>query len=258
VQSADILFLVTPKVKPYKLSRSTGTTAGTWRTSDGFEWALAEFPYKNGPYLGQQEDSVTGSTDTILEVSGGTPITAHTATTGKAFINENFGGATQQFAKNGAYKGYTGNYASLSYFQVKNHGLQEGMLITLSGGNELDGTGTFTADASNDQLTDSGHGLENGDQITFTTTGTLPAPLSTEKTYYIKDKSINSFKVALHVDGVAVDITNTGSGTHSYEAGPAPRNGTWTVRNPTANTFQIATSATADISVFHHVCSILR
>jgi hypothetical protein len=252
VQSADILFLVTPKVKPYKLSRSTGTTAGTWRTSDGFEWALAEFPYKNGPYLGQQEDSVTGSTDTVLEVSGGTPITSHTATTGKAFINENFGGATQQFAKNGAYKGYTGNYASLSYFQVKNHGLQEGMLITLSGGNELDGSGTFTADASNDHIIDNGHGLDNGTQITFTTTGTLPAPLSTEKTYYVRDSATNNFKVALHVDGVAVNITDTGTGTHSYEAGPAPRNGTWTVRNPTANTFQIATSATADISVFHH------
>ncbi len=252
VQSADILFLVTPKVKPYKLSRSTGTTAGTWRTSDGFEWALAEFPYKNGPYLGQQEDSVTGSTDTVLEVSGGTAITTHNAERGKAFINENFGGATQQFAKNGAYVGYTGNYASLSYFQVKNHGLQEGMLITLSGGNGLDGSGTFTVDTANDHISDSSHGLTDGDQITFTSTGTLPAPLSTEKTYYVRNSATNNFKVALHIDGAVVDITNTGSGTHSYEAGPAPRNGTWTVRNPTANTFQIATSATADISVFHH------
>lgn len=173
VQSADILFLVTPKVAPYKLSRSVGTTAGTWRTSDGFQWALEAFPYKNGPYLGQQEDSVTGSTDTVIDVSGGTAITAHTATTGKAFINENFGGATQQFAKNGAYEGYAGNFASLSYFQVKNHGLQEGMLITLSGG-------------------------------------------------------------------------NVSSTSH------IPRDGTWTVRNPTANTFQIATSATADISEFSH------
>lgn len=171
VQSADILFLVSPKVAPYKLSRSSGTTNGTWRTSDGFIWTLEEFPYKNGPYLGQQEDSVTGSTDTVIEVSGSTPVTAHTGTAGRAFINENFGGATQQFAKNGAYEGYAGNFASLSYFQVKNHGLQEGMLITLSGGN--------------------------------------------------------------------------GSGTSHI-----PRDGTWTVRNPTANTFQIATSATADISIF--------
>ena len=176
VQSADVLFLTSPKVAPYRLSRSVGTTAGTWRTSDGYIWTLEAFPYKNGPYLGQQEDTVTGSTDTVIDVSGGTAITAHTATTGKAFINENFGGATQQFANNGAYEGATGNLANLSHFQVKNHGLQEGMLITLSGGN--------------------------------------------------------------------------GSGTSHI-----PKDGTWTVRNPTANTFQIATSATADISVFSNTGS---
>ena len=171
VQSADILFLVSPKVPPYKLSRSFGTDAGTWRTSDGYIWTLEDFPYKDGPYLGQQEDSLAGTSDTVLTISGGTPVTAHTASTGKAFINENFGGETQQFAKNGAYVDYEGNIASLSFFQVKNHGLQEGMKITLSGGN---GSGT----------------------------------------------------------------------TH------VPRDGNWIVRNPTANTFQIATSATADISEF--------
>ena len=171
VQSADILFLVSPKVPPYKLSRSFGTDAGTWRTSDGYIWTLEYFPYKDGPYLGQQEDSLAGTSDTVLTISSGTPVTSHSASNGKAFINENFGGATQQFAKNGAYVDYEGNIASLSFFQVKNHGLQEGMKITLSGGN-----GSTTS----------------------------------------------------HV----------------------PRDGNWIVRNPTANTFQIATSATADISEF--------
>ncbi len=171
VQSADILFLVSPKVPPYKLSRSFGTDAGTWRTSDGYIWTLEYFPYKDGPYLGQQEDSLAGTSDTVLTISSGTPVTSHSASNGKAFINENFGGALQQFAKNGAYVDYEGNIASLSFFQVKNHGLQEGMKITLSGGN-----GSTTS----------------------------------------------------HV----------------------PRDGNWIVRNPTANTFQIATSATADISEF--------
>ena len=171
VQSADILFLVSPKVPPYKLSRSFGTDDGTWRTSDGYIWTLDDFPYKDGPYLGQQEDSLAGTSDTVLTISGGTAVTTHSASNGKAFINENFGGETQQFAKNGAYLDYAGNIASLSFFQVKNHGLQEGMKITLSGGN--------------------------------------------------------------------------GSGT-SY----VPRDGNWIVRNPTANTFQIATSATEDISEF--------
>ena len=173
VQSADILFLVSPEVEPYKLSRTTGTTNGTFRTTDGFQWALDIFDYKDGPYLGQQEDTAQGTDDTVINIISHSPVTTHTSTTGKRFINENFGGATQQFAKNGAYEGYAGNFASLSYFQVKNHGLQEGMLITLSGGN----------------------------------------------------------------------ASNT---TH------IPRDGTWTVRNPTANTFQISETATSDIAVFSH------
>jgi len=256
VQSADILFLVSPKVAPYKLSRSTGTTSG-WRTSDGFEWTLEAFPYKNGPYLGQQEDSVQGTTNTKItvtdnvtptlvttyyfddstcatnhtsglgdpastsnitmtstakvrvgmevhdtdttsgDVSGtglpnGVYVTAVVSSTvitlsasvtatgssqqfrfkrGEEFINSNFGGNTPEKATNAAYEDFKGNFASLSYFQVKNHGLQEGMKITLSNGNSSGGSSV-------------------------------------------------------------------------------PRDGTWIVRNPTANTFQMALSATGDAKTF--------
>ena len=252
VQSADILFLVSPKVKPYKLSRSSGTTSG-WRTSDGFEWTLEEFPYKNGPYLGQQEDSVQGTTDTKITVTDNATTTLvttysftdatcdtnHSAGTGNTFgsnpkiiqmdntavasqqirvgfevsgtgiasgsfvtevisstllklskdttatnnnqtltfkrgeefINSNFGGNTPEKATNGAYEDYKGNFSSLSYFQVKNHGLQEGMKITLSGGN-------------------------------------------------------------------------------GSSSGRVPRDGNWIVRNPTANTFQMSTSATGEAETF--------
>ena len=135
IQSADILFFSNPDVHPYKLSRTIGTTDATWRTGDGFIWTLEILDIQDGPYLDQQEDGNTGSTGTTITVSGGTPITAHSSTNGLAFLNPNFGGATQKKAQNAMYNGATGNLALLSYFQVKNHGLQDGMKITLSGGN---------------------------------------------------------------------------------------------------------------------------
>ena len=253
VQSADILFLVSPKVAPYKLSRTTGTTAGTWRTSDGFEWALEAFPYKDGPYLGQQEDNNYGSTDATISVTvpagtevesysftdatcdtnhtsglgdpastsnitmdstskvrvgmavsgtgiaagsyvtavvSGTVLTLSAATTatnsnqtltfkrGEEFINSNFGGNSPKKAKNGMYSGATGNLASLSYFQVKNHGLQDGMKINLANG------------------TSSGSAPING-------------------TWYVKDATANTFRFAAD-ENEADDFTADGDGATAH------------------------------------------
>ena len=253
VQSADILFLVSPKVAPYKLSRTTGTTAGTWRTSDGFEWALEAFPYKDGPYLGQQEDNNYGSTDATISVTvpagtevesysftdatcdtnhtsglgdpastsnitmdstskvrvgmavsgtgiatgsyvtavvSGTVLTLSAATTatnsnqtltfkrGEEFINSNFGGNSPKKAKNGMYSGASGNLASLSYFQVKNHGLQDGMKINLANG------------------TSSGSAPKNG-------------------TWYVKDATANTFRFAAD-ENEADDFTADGDGATAH------------------------------------------
>ena len=77
-------------------------------------------------------------------------------------------------------------------------------------------TGTFTANDATDVITATGHGLEDGEAVEFTTTGTLPAGLSTDVSYYVRDVAVNSFKVAATEGGVAVDITDTGSGTHTF------------------------------------------
>jgi hypothetical protein len=58
--------------------------------------------------------------------------------------------------------------------------------------------------------------------VKFTTTGTLPAPLSSSTTYYVSYVSGNTIKVATSLAnataGTHVDITDTGSGTHSIVA----------------------------------------
>lgn len=87
-------------------------------------------------------------------------------------------------------------------------------------GNNLRGyvtgeTGTF--DASNDYFTttDLNHPWVNGEVVRFTTTGALPAELSTGTNYFIVDRASYRFKVSTTSGGAAIDLTDTGSGTHT-------------------------------------------
>lgn len=77
---------------------------------------------------------------------------------------------------------------------------------------------TFTA-ATDDIVTDASHGLANGDVVTVSSSGTLPAGLAADTKYWVKVIDGNTFY--LHTDAglsnaTRVDITDTGSGTHSY------------------------------------------
>lgn len=82
---------------------------------------------------------------------------------------------------------------------------------------------TVTADAGTDVITATGHDFVNGIRVKFTTTGTLPAGLSTGITYRVVNVSGSTFKVAIEANysktartaTSAVDITDAGTGTHS-------------------------------------------
>jgi hypothetical protein len=77
----------------------------------------------------------------------------------------------------------------------------------------------FTADAASDLLTTVGHGLAAGDPVRFTTTGALPAGLALATTYYVMAGGLtaDAFKVSATLGGAAVDITDAGTGTHSWQ-----------------------------------------
>lgn len=78
-------------------------------------------------------------------------------------------------------------------------------------------TATFTA-ATTDVITASAHGLVNGNKIVLTTTTTLPAGLELATVYYVVQKETNTFKVSTEpgTEGPVVDITDTGTGTHTF------------------------------------------
>jgi hypothetical protein len=77
-------------------------------------------------------------------------------------------------------------------------------------------TFAFTAVAATDRIVRNDHVVENGDQLVFTTTGTLPAPLALATRYFAIHVTDNFFQVALTRDGTLIDITDTGSGTHTF------------------------------------------
>lgn len=78
------------------------------------------------------------------------------------------------------------------------------------------GTGTnFTVTAANDTIDITSHSFTNGQQVTLSSTGTLPAGLSANTVYYVVESTTNTFKLSLTSGGSAIDITDTGSGTHS-------------------------------------------
>jgi hypothetical protein len=87
----------------------------------------------------------------------------------------------------------------------------------------LSGSFTFAdADVStgNDTITENSHGMQDGDVVTLTTTGTLPAGLALSTTYYVVSAAANTFKLSLTRAGSAVDITSAaGGGTHTVTYG---------------------------------------
>lgn len=100
----------------------------------------------------------------------------------------------------------------------------------LYGGNGVDdfflwdgGTRTntaFTADPGTDFITSAAHGLSDGDAIVLTNSGGgLPAGLSANTFYYVRDKTTDTFKVATTIGGSAIDITTAGTGTHYFNQG---------------------------------------
>jgi hypothetical protein len=118
--------------------------------------------------------------------------------------------------------------ASRDYYGQQTGGEAYGMLTNVAGfgkiweypdfpANTASGS-TFTA-ATTDIITDAAHGFLTGDKVRFSSTTTLPAGLSAATTYFVIRLTADTFKVATTranaVAGTAVDITDTGTGTHT-------------------------------------------
>ncbi len=73
----------------------------------------------------------------------------------------------------------------------------------------------FTAVAATDVLNAVGHTYANGDRVRLSNSGgALPAGLSTFIDYYVVGVSGDTLQLSTTAGGAAVDITDTGTGTH--------------------------------------------
>lgn len=89
-------------------------------------------------------------------------------------------------------------------------------------------TATVTiSNATPGVITWNSHPLAAGDQVEFTTTGSLPTGLSTGTKYFVISSGIgsNSFQVSATRGGSAINTSSAGSGTHTaygYQAAYTP------------------------------------
>jgi hypothetical protein len=78
------------------------------------------------------------------------------------------------------------------------------------------GRNVFSVNAGTDVFTTLvDHNYQNGDILWLMTTGTLPGGISALTDYYVINKTDDTFQVSLTEGGAAVDVTSTGSGTHT-------------------------------------------
>jgi hypothetical protein len=81
--------------------------------------------------------------------------------------------------------------------------------------------GTCTiSNATPGVVTANGHGFSEGDTVIFSSTGSLPAGLSVNTTYYVKYVDVNTFQLAFSKGGASINTTSAGSGVHTVYRGP--------------------------------------
>lgn len=124
-------------------------------------------------------------------------------------------GATQQSIKayvDGEIAGFTGGGPSLGTNSV----IRTNATNIIEDIELADHKTTFTADDTADTLdVGTSDGYADEDVVYLSTTGTLPAGLSTATAYYVRDVAASTLKLAATNGGSAIDITDTGSGTHT-------------------------------------------
>lgn len=65
---------------------------------------------------------------------------------------------------------------------------------------------------STNVITSTRHGFSDGQDVSVAYAGVPPSPLYPTVTYFIRDSTSNTFKLALTAGGTAIDITTSGSG----------------------------------------------
>lgn len=133
-----------------------------------------------------------------------------------------------------------------------------GAAIVITGGsgthsielNQVTDSRTFTASSATDKLSFTGTLVDNS-VLRVSSTGTLPAPLQANTDYYVINAAAGECKLSLTVGGSAINLTSTGSGTHTLTrtfgitAAELNRNSGYQITVTSSTEFTIEMSANA-------------
>jgi len=114
----------------------------------------------------------------------------------------------------GTIRDASGNYATITHSSVDNN---SSYMVDNTAPAILEETYTFTAATSDVITTSTAHGLVNDDTVTVTTSASdLPAGLAVDTSYNVlATPASDTLTFSTLKDGTVVDITDTGSGTHT-------------------------------------------
>lgn len=85
---------------------------------------------------------------------------------------------------------------------------------------KLGAANAFTTDHTTETLTDTAHGLSNGDPVLLTNSGgALPTGLSEQTRYFVVNKTDDTFQLSLEPGGSVVTFSSNGTGTNNWHAG---------------------------------------
>jgi hypothetical protein len=77
-------------------------------------------------------------------------------------------------------------------------------------------------DTTTNRIFKPAHGLPNNARVRLSTTGTLPAPLSSGADLFVVSVAPDDFSLSSTSGGAAIDLTTQGSGTHTMDSRPTP------------------------------------
>jgi len=110
-------------------------------------------------------------------------------------------------------------YPAYAKWWPSTRGDANGVIVTYKAGYAL----PFTAVAATDICTGKGRNLMDGTCVRLSNSGgALPAGLAANTDYYVVSASGATFKLAAMAGGAAIDITDTGTGTHFVGVVPRP------------------------------------
>jgi len=234
-QSGDNIFVCSPTKTPYRIIRTVDLIAtGTDVCEDGSKWAVSQFVFVDGPYSDiniYEEGDVTAQYTLKHKTEPSSDIAAQN----KIIANVEFDVTTNSVV-------------------LMNHGLQTGMKVRLLGQGP---TGTVSAADSSGAIQFTGvspgsHTLTDGDTIQITAATTQPENVDADITYFVRDATTTTFKLAPDAGGTARVWVSAGVGTLTYtsswgnlvnaDAVPKGYGGTkdWYVVSTTAGTFKVS------------------